>query len=85
MFDKVDLEGLQPSARVAIEAALGRLERAVTADDVEGIVGSSKELVETVAKAAINALGDTYGSNIDVPKLAHQTVVALEPLDRSRP
>jgi hypothetical protein len=78
MFDEVDLEALQPSARVAIEDALGRVERAATADDVEGIVGGSKELVETVAKAVINALGDTYGSNIDMPKLAHQTVAALE-------
>lgn len=78
MFDKECLEKLQLSAKTAIEQAAGRLERASAADDVEAVVGASKELVETVAKVVIDALGGTYGSDVDMPKLAQQTLAALK-------
>ncbi len=77
MFDRADLAELPPSARTAIENALGRVERASSAGDVEQVIGTSKELVETVAKAAINALGGTYGSNAEMSTLAHETLVAI--------
>jgi hypothetical protein len=77
MFEAKDLKEFQPPARVAIENASGRLERAVEAKDVEGIVGASKELVETVGKAVVDALGGTYGSDVKVHKLAKQTLELL--------
>lgn len=77
MFDQTDLAELPPSARTAIQNAVERVERAAGANDVEQLVGTSKELVETVAKAAINALGGTYGSNAEMPTLVHETLTAL--------
>lgn len=77
VFDPADLAELLPSARTAIQNAMGRVERASLATDVEQIIGASKELVETVAKAAINALGGTYGSNAPMSTLAHETLAAL--------
>jgi len=76
-FDKTDVAELPKSARTAIEQALGRLDRAATFNDVEGVVGASKELVETVAKAVVDALGGSYGSDIDMPKLAKQALEVL--------
>jgi hypothetical protein len=77
VFDSANLAELPASARTAIQNALERVERASGAGDVEQIIGTSKELVETVAKAAINALGRTYGSNAEMSTLAHETLVAL--------
>lgn len=77
MFDQTDLTELPPSARTAIQNALERVERASEAEDVEQIIGTSKELVETVAKVAINALGGTYGSNAEIPTLVRDTITAL--------
>ena len=78
MIEISHLEDLPPSARAAIEAAQDRVQRAVRADDVEGIIGASKELIETVAKAVIDVLGGSYGSEVDLPKLAGQTLEALK-------
>ncbi len=78
MIESSYLEDFPPSARAAIEAAQDRVQRAVDADDVEGIVGASKELIETVAKAVIDGLGGSYGSEVDLPKLAWQTLDALK-------
>jgi hypothetical protein len=54
------------------------VQRAADADDVEAIVGASKELIETVAKAVVDAAGGSYGSDIDLPKLASQALEALK-------
>jgi len=72
------LQDLPASARAAIEAAQDRVQRAVDADDVEGIVGASKEMMETVAKVVIDGLGGSYGSEVDLPRLAAQTLDALK-------
>jgi hypothetical protein len=77
VFAQDDLADLPQSARAAVEAAVTRLERAAAADDVEQVIGTAKELVETVAKVVINALGGIYGSGADLPKLASDTLKAL--------
>jgi hypothetical protein len=75
---EADLKELQSPARRAIRQAAARLRRAAEADDVEGIIGASKELVETVAKCVIDAFGDTYGSDAKVHSLAGQAIDVLE-------
>jgi hypothetical protein len=77
-FDLDDQVELPLAARTAIQNATQRVQRASAADDVEQIIGTTKELVETVAKVVISALGGTYGSNTPMPKLARETVAALE-------
>lgn len=77
VFDRSDLDELSPSAREAIERALERTWRSSAADDVEATIGAAKELVETVAKVSINALGGSYGSNADIPTLANEVLTAL--------
>lgn len=73
-----DLLQLSESARTAIQAAENRVERAASANDVEGIVGASKDLIETVAKATLDALGSPYGSNASVGNLTSQALEALQ-------
>lgn len=79
MIDHSDIDDLLPSAQDAILAAQGRLHRAVEADDVEDIVGKSKDLVETVSKIVIDTLGGSYGSDIPLTKLAKEALDCLEP------
>lgn len=78
MFDIADLAQFPPSARAAIDQAVERVTRSSDADDIEATIGASKELVETVAKVVINALGGTYGSSAELPKLAKETLTALK-------
>lgn len=75
---EIGLERLPPSAREAILAAEDRLSRAVAAADVEATIGSAKELIETVAKSVLDALGTAYGSNPSLDALAAQTLKALD-------
>ncbi len=78
MFEETHLQVLGPDARSAIEQAVARVRRQEAADDVEGIIGASKDLAESVAKSVIGALGGTYGSDVNVPKLANKTLEVLE-------
>lgn len=78
MFSDEDLASLNPSVRPAIVRAAERVDRALQAGDLEATIGGSKELVETVAKVVIHALGGTAASDVDLPKLANQTLQALE-------
>jgi|ERR1700674_5136017 len=73
-----DLVQLSESARTAIQEAEHRVERAASANDVEAIVGASKDLIETVAKATLDALGNPYGSNASVNNLTSQALEALQ-------
>lgn len=77
MFSEADLNEFEDATRTAIEQSAARVERAEAAGDVEGIIGACKEMIETVAKAVIDALGGTYGSDIEVPKLAKQAMEVL--------
>lgn len=79
MLLAAEFDMLPESARDSIVDGLARVSRAVSADDVEGIIGASKELIETVAKAVIDSMGGTYGSNVSLRTLASQ---ALESLDQ---
>jgi hypothetical protein len=62
VFEPAHLAELPLPARTEIENAREQVDRALGAGDVAQIIGTSKELVETVAKVAINALGGTFGS-----------------------
>jgi hypothetical protein len=77
-LDYKDLELLPASAREAIQTAIERIDRASSARDVEAIVGGSKELIETVAKAVLDASGTPYGSNAPLPTVTGQTLGALK-------
>jgi Abortive infection C-terminus len=77
-LDDTDLELLPASAREAIQIAIERVDRASSARDVEAIVGGSKELIETVAKAVLDSLGTAYGSNARLATLTGQTLGALK-------
>jgi hypothetical protein len=68
---------LPKSAQEAIAAARKRIDRAVAAADLEGIIGGSKDLVETVAKVVLDVLGQSYGSDTPVQKLASVSMKAL--------
>lgn len=68
---------LPKSARAAIAAASARIDRAAAAADLEGIIGASKDLVETVAKVVLDVLGQSYGSDTPVQKLASMSMKAL--------
>lgn len=72
------LTSLPGSARDAISAAQARVARAVAADDVEATIGGAKELIETVSKSVLDALGVAYGSSPSAEGLARQTLQALD-------
>jgi hypothetical protein len=77
--------GLLPKgANEAIAAARERVARAAVADDTEGIIGASKDLIEAVAKVVLDAMGGSYGSDTPLPKLAAMAMRALD-IDPSRP
>lgn len=68
---------LPKAAQDAIAAAEARIDRAGVAADLEGIIGASKDLVETVAKVVLDVLGQSYGSDTPVQKLASVSMKAL--------
>jgi hypothetical protein len=72
-----ELQGLPEPARDAITAARTRLDHAAAINDVEGIIGAAKDLVETVAKAELEALGVSFGSNAELGKLTREALKAL--------
>jgi hypothetical protein len=53
------------------------IDRAVVAADVEGIIGGSKDVVEAVAKVVLDVLGQSYGSDTPVQKLASVSMKVL--------
>lgn len=88
MFDQNVLILFGEPAKTAINDGADRLDRAIAAADVEGIVGSSKDLTDSVAKTVITALGGTFGANADLPALGNQVmnVLRLHPAGlQSRP
>ena len=68
---------LPAPAQSAISAAKARIERAGAATDPEGIIGGAKDLVETVAKVVLDVVGQSYGSDTPVQKLASISMKAL--------
>jgi hypothetical protein len=59
-----------------IRAHLTRLERGLE-DDPANAIGSSKELIESVCKLALEHLGETYDAHTGIPVLVKQTLKAL--------
>jgi hypothetical protein len=78
VFRENDLAQLSAEVRPALERAHSRVVRALEAGDVEGTIGAAKELVETTAKVVLDAFGETAGSDVELPKLVHQAIKALE-------
>lgn len=74
--DKED-SALPKTAQEAIAAARARIDRAEAAADLEGVIGASKDLVETAAKVVLDVLGQSYGSDTPVQKLASTSMKAL--------
>lgn len=68
---------LPVAAQNAIAAATARIDSASAAADLEGIIGASKDLVETVAKVVLDVVGQSYGSDTPVQKLASISMRAL--------
>jgi hypothetical protein len=68
---------LPKTAEEAIASSMARIDRAAAAADLEGIIGASKDHVETVAKVVLDALGQSYGSDTPVQKLASMSMKAL--------
>ena len=77
MLEVLELGKLPQGAREAIGAAAERLGYAFSTSDVEATIGTSKELIETVAKAVMDAAGVSYGSNPSIDSLAHQALAVL--------
>lgn len=71
-------EGLSDSAWAALEACRNRLERAERDEDWPLVVGSAKELVETIAKVVLDERGETVASGAELPSLISRAHVALE-------
>jgi len=78
MIRRSEVAYLPASAQDAVLAAAERVARANAATDNEATIGASKDLIECVAKAALDALGSAYGSNIHVDKLAAETLSVLK-------
>lgn len=58
--------GLEDVTWAAIEAHTRRLDRARRDDDLPLVIGTAKELVETIAKVVLDAHGQTVASNADL-------------------
>jgi hypothetical protein len=75
LFDLKRPEHIEDEAWKAIEAGLARLESATQIEDLHEVIGKSKELVESVARVAIEATDGTVGSAADfgeVVTVAHK-------------
>jgi hypothetical protein len=68
---------LPKAAQDAIASAIARIDRAGAAGDLEGVIGASKDFVETVAKVVLDVVGQSYGSDTPVQKLASMSMKAL--------
>jgi hypothetical protein len=64
----------------AIEAHADRLERARRDGDLTFVIGSAKDLVETIAKIVLELGGEVAASNADLPSLLTKAHVALDRL-----
>lgn len=77
-LDLVRPEGLEEDTWGAITAHADRLERAQQAGDLELMIGTAKDLVETIAKAAVTLQGDVVESNAQLPGLLSRAHEAFD-------
>lgn len=70
-----------PDEEEVIRQHLARLERGMEGDDPAAVIGSSKELIESVCKLALTRTGEGYDEADDMPALvkATQKALALHP------
>lgn len=80
IFDLVQPDGLEEDTWVAITDHTDRLERARQAGDLELMIGTAKDLVETIAKAAVTLQGEVVASNAKLPCLITDAHRAFERL-----
>lgn len=69
---------LSDEAWQAIEQHNQRLRAALTMNDLPWVIGSAKELVESVARAVLDAKGVVLGSNADFASVVNEAHKALE-------
>jgi len=79
VLEDADIPGaVATKSRSAILAGAVWVDRAMTEGDVEQIIGSAKDLVESIAKVVVEAAGGTYASNADLPRLAKDALETLK-------
>lgn len=71
-------DGIDDTAWNGIQQCLLRLERAVRQHDLSLVVGSAKELAESVAKTVLDARGETVASAVDFPEAVNRTHTVLD-------
>lgn len=69
--------GLENDTWAAVEEHIGRLQRAEGAGDRALVIGSAKDLVETIAKIVLDSHGETVPSNADLPSTLTKAHAAL--------
>lgn len=72
--------GLEDVIWGAVQAHLDRLERARRDNDLELMIGSSKELVETITKIVLESVGEVVASNTELSGLLTKAHRALDRL-----
>ena len=70
--------GIEDASWAAITATLGRLGRAISAEDDSQVVGVAKELVETVAKSVLVVRGEVVAENAAFTAVVAKAHDALE-------
>jgi hypothetical protein len=68
-FDLARPDGFEEDTWGVIAAHADRLERARQAGDLELMIGTAKDLVETIAKATVTVAGEVVASNAKLPRL----------------
>lgn len=82
MFSLDRPDGLENVTWDAIQAHVDRLQRAQRDHDLELMIGSAKELVETVAKVVLESSGEVIANNAELPALLTKAHTALDRLPR---
>jgi hypothetical protein len=78
MLDEADIpDAVSGPARSAVLANADRVNRALEVGDVEQVVGTAKDLVESVTKVVLQALGTTFGSGETLPRLGRRALQGL--------
>lgn len=71
-------DNLDHGSRTAIEQALTRLNTATGANDIALMIGSAKELAESVAKVVLAARGVVVASRANLPDVLNRAHAALD-------
>lgn len=82
-FELPEPKSMEAAAWKAIAAHRCRLEEAVGRDDRQLIVGTAKELVESIARVVLEATGESLGETAEFPKVVDtaQKQLGMRPVD----